>query len=83
MLTVQIWSAEGCLSLSPLTTVPVVGICSRAEAGDSGANGETSQAASEGSDEKALSWGSGQRDILEISQALKFHNYEFSPSSTM
>lgn len=53
MLTVQIWSAEGCLSLSPLTIVPMVGICS--EARDSGANGETSQAASEDSDEKALS----------------------------
>lgn len=55
MLTVQIWSAEGCLSLSPLIIVPMVGICSRAEAGDSEANGETSQATSEGSDEKALS----------------------------
>ena len=27
--------------------------------------------------------GSRQHDTLEISQALKFHNYEFIPSSTM
>lgn len=55
MLVVQIWSAEGCLSLRPLIIVPMVGICSRAQAGDSGANGENSQAVTEGSDEKALS----------------------------